>query len=229
MPQINIAIDGFSSTGKSTLAKQLAALLGYRYIDSGAMYRAVAYFALEEGLLTDDDLDVPGLISRLEDIRMEFVHNPSLGRSEIHLNGENIESEIRGMRVSSVVSRISAVPEVRRHLVALQKAMGNRKGLVMDGRDIGTVVFPDAGLKVFMTADPGIRAHRRHSELVAKGMDVDLEEVAENLEQRDREDMNRSEGPLRQAPDAVVVDNSHLTPEEQLELVLKMARERITG
>lgn len=226
---INIAIDGFSSTGKSTLAKQLAAKLGYRYIDSGAMYRAVAYFALEHGWLGEQGLDEAQLLAHLDEVVVNFVHNPATNRSEVVLNGENIEEEIRGMRVSEVVSKVSAVVPVRQKMVKLQQAMGQEKAVVMDGRDIGTVVFPQAELKIFMTADPMVRAKRRYDELIAKGQSVTLEEVASNLQKRDAEDMARSEGPLRQAEDAIVVDNSSLSPEGQLELILDLAREKLKG
>lgn len=224
---INIAIDGFSSTGKSTLAKQLAAKLGYRYIDSGAMYRAVAYFALEHGWLGDEGFQEDQLLQHLDEVVVNFVHNPATNRSEVVLNGKNIEEEIRGMRVSQVVSKVSAVVPVRQKMVKLQQAMGREKAVVMDGRDIGTVVFPNAELKIFMTADPAVRAKRRYDELIAKGQSVSYEEVAANLSKRDAEDMARSEGPLRQAEDAIVVDNSHLSPTEQLELILGLAQQKV--
>ncbi|NPA43698.1 MAG: (d)CMP kinase [Chlorobi bacterium] len=225
MKKINIAIDGHSSTGKGTLAKALARELGYVYIDTGAMYRAVTLYALRRGWITDSGVDRDALLRHLDDIRIEFRHNPATGRSETILNGENVEEAIRDMRVSAHVSRIAAIPEVRRKLVSLQQAIAARKGVVMDGRDIGTVVMPDAELKIFMTARPDIRARRRYNELIAKGRPADYEEVYRNLVERDRLDSTREASPLVQAPDARLLDNSDLTPEQQLEVALKWVKE----
>ncbi len=224
---INIAIDGYSSCGKSTLAKALASELGYVYIDSGAMYRAVTLFALRNKLITDDNSSTDALVMALDEIHIAFEHNPATGQSETLLNGENVEQEIRQMLVSNHVSKVSAVKEVREKLVALQQALGVAKGLVMDGRDIGTVVFPDAELKLFMTADPTIRAKRRFDELTAKGTALNMEEVVANIAKRDQIDTTREESPLRQAADAVVIDNSDLTQEAQLAKAHDLVRERI--
>ncbi|MFN3875049.1 MAG: (d)CMP kinase [Flavobacteriales bacterium] len=220
MRPITIAIDGFSSCGKSTLAKQLAERLGYAYIDSGAMYRAVALFGREHGLIADDRVDRVGLIQALGGIDIRFQHDGATGRSATFLNGRNVEQQIRGMAVSRDVTLVSPIPEVRSKLVGLQQAMGRGGGVVMDGRDIGTVVFPHAEVKLFMTARPDVRAQRRFAELRAKGQDVTLEEVAANIRRRDQDDTTRAADPLRKADDAVVIDNSDLSPEEQLALAL---------
>lgn len=220
MRRITIAIDGFSSCGKSTLAKQLAHHLAYTYIDSGAMYRAVALFAMESGLMKDSFLDLQGLLHALDKVRIGFQHDDATGRSATFLNGRNVESMIRGMEVSQRVTLVSPVPEVRAKLVDLQRAMGRAGGVVMDGRDIGTVVFPNAEVKFFMTASPEIRAQRRYQELVGKGMQVDMAAVRENIIQRDADDTRRKTSPLTQAPDAIVIDNSELTTEEQFDLAL---------
>jgi len=226
---ITIAIDGYSSCGKSTIAKALAAKLGYAYVDSGAMYRAVALFALRNGWADTDQVNKDRLISALNDIDVGFRANANTGKADTYLNGENVEEEIRSMRVSSVVSHVSVIKEVRAKLRTMQQQMGRKGAVVMDGRDIGTAVFPDAELKIFMTADPKIRAQRRFDELRAQGRDVTLESVFTNLAERDHEDTHRTEDPLRQAEDALVLDNSHLTPSEQLEVVLQWARERMEG
>ncbi|MCO6481510.1 MAG: (d)CMP kinase [Flavobacteriales bacterium] len=220
MRRITIAIDGFSSCGKSTLAKQLAHHLGYTYIDSGAMYRAVALFAMESGLVKDHYMDLQGLVEALDGIRIGFQHDDSTGRSATFLNGRNVEGPIRGMEVSRHVTLVSPVPEVRAKLVELQRALGSEGGVVMDGRDIGTVVFPHAEVKFFMTASPEIRAQRRYQELVAKGVQVDIAAVRENIARRDEDDTRRKASPLVQAPDAIVIDNSDLTEEEQFQLAL---------
>lgn len=220
MRRVTIAIDGFSSCGKSTLAKQLAHHLGYTYIDSGAMYRAVALFAMENGLVKDNFLDLHGLLAVLDGISIDFRHDDATGRSATYLNGRNIEGQIRGMEVSRHVTLVSPVPEVRAKLVDLQRSLGRDGGVVMDGRDIGTVVFPDAEVKFFMTADPEVRARRRYLELTAKGMKVDMAAVRENIAQRDEDDTKRKASPLIQAPDAIVIDNSELTEEEQFDLAL---------
>lgn len=226
---ITIAIDGYSSCGKSTIAKALAAKLGYAYVDSGAMYRAVALFALRNGWADTEQVHSDRLISALNGIDVGFRANANTGKADTYLNGENVEEEIRSMRVSSVVSYVSVIKEVRAKLRTMQQQMGRKGAVVMDGRDIGTAVFPDAELKIFMTADPRIRAQRRFDELHAQGRDVTLESVFTNLAERDHEDTHRTEDPLRQAEDALVLDNSHLTPSEQLEVVLQWARERMEG
>lgn len=220
MQPIVIAIDGYSSCGKSTLAKQLASHLNYVYIDTGAMYRAVSFYALENGLIKDNYILRDELIKELPDVHISFKYNPHNNRSETYLNGKNVEHEIRGMEVSRFVSFISLIKEVRRKLVALQRDMGKTRGVVMDGRDIGTAVFPDAELKIFMTADKDVRVKRRYDELKAKGVQITLEEVSENLATRDYEDTHREENPLRQAADARVIDNTDLTPQEQFQLVV---------
>ncbi|MBL7964627.1 MAG: (d)CMP kinase [Flavobacteriales bacterium] len=215
MNRITIAIDGFSSCGKSTLAKQLAGHLGYTYIDSGAMYRAVALYVIENGLVHDGKLDRDGLLAVLDDLDIRFEHDPMTNKSVTTLNGRNVEKEIRGMEVSRYVTLVSPVPEVRAKLVRLQQAFGRDKGVVMDGRDIGTVVFPDAEVKLYMTARPDIRAKRRYHELKLKGVEVDYASVLENIERRDEDDTTRAADPLIKAPDAVEIDNSDITAEEQ--------------
>ncbi len=217
-----IAVDGYSSTGKSTFAKAIAAQLGYIYVDTGAMYRAVALYALRHGFI-DKDGNLAGqqIAAHLPEITITFRYSAETGRSETYLNGENVEREIRDIAVSRCVSRVSAIPAVRTHLVHLQQAMGKDKGIVMDGRDIGTVVFPQAEFKIFMTADPQIRAERRYKEMRDKGNNISFEEILANVKQRDYEDENRSVAPLRQAPDALLLDNSHLTPAAQMEWFLE--------
>ncbi|CAN5914765.1 (d)CMP kinase [soil metagenome] len=227
MNPITIAIDGYSSCGKSTIAKALAAQLGYSYVDTGAMYRAVTLFCMEHGLIKDGAFDEHEVVLALEEIHLTFMFNANTKSSETFLNGKNIEKEIRTMRVSSVVSPISKIHDVRVHLVALQREMGKNKGVVMDGRDVGTNVFPDAELKIFMTADPDVRTHRRYDELAAKGMKISFEEVRENLLSRDYEDTHRKENPLLKAHDAIVLDNTDMTREEQLEFVRKLVEEKI--
>lgn len=223
MDKISIAIDGHSSTGKSTLARQLAKSLGYVYIDSGAMYRAVTLFALRNGF-AKDGLDQAALLSRLDELELGFQLNEESGRSEIQLNGENVEKEIRTIEVSRHVSEVAAIPEVRKKLVRLQREMGSDKGVVMDGRDIGTVVLPDAELKLFMTASPEIRASRRYKELLDRGEDVSYEEVLGNVRHRDHLDSSREVSPLKQAADAIRFDNSDMGLSEQFERVLSLAR-----
>lgn len=215
MNRITIAIDGFSSCGKSTLAKQLAGHLGYTYIDSGAMYRAVALYVVENGLVHDGKLDRDGLMNVLDSLEIRFQHDPMTGRSETWLNGRNVESRIRGMEVSRYVTLVSPVPEVRAKLVKLQQAFGLQKGVVMDGRDIGTVVFPDAEVKLYMTALPDVRAKRRYHELKNKGVEVDYASVLENIERRDNDDTKRAADPLIKAPNAIEIDNSYITAEQQ--------------
>lgn len=223
--KITIAIDGFSSTGKSTLAKQLAKHLGYVYVDTGAMYRAVTFFAMQNGYITADYFDKETLINSLPSIRLHFEFNAELGFAEMFLNDVNVETEIRTIEVSNFVSQVAEVSEVRAKLVEQQQAMGKGKGIVMDGRDIGTVVFPKAELKVFMTASAQTRAQRRFDELQAKGQNVSFEEVLKNVEGRDYIDTHRDDSPLRKADDAVEIDNSYLTREEQFAAVLEMVNE----
>ncbi len=225
MKKITIAIDGYSSTGKSTLAKQLAKHLGYVYVDTGAMYRAVTYFAMEHGYINAESFDKESLIQALPSVKLEFHFNPELGFAEMYLNGVNVESEIRTIEVSQFVSKIAEVSEVRSKLVEQQQQMGQGKGIVMDGRDIGTVVFPDAELKIFMTASPETRAQRRYDELQAKGQNVPFLEVLKNVQERDYIDSHREDSPLRKADDAIEIDNSHLNREEQFDAVLDLVDE----
>ena len=215
--QTIIAIDGYSSCGKSTFARLIARDLNYVYIDSGAMYRAVALYCLEKGILSENQVDLPRLQQSLPEINIRFSINEANGMQETWLNGVNIEEKIRGIEVSSVVSSISQIGDVRTKMVSMQRKIGEHGRVVMDGRDIGTVVFPNALLKIFMTADPIVRAKRRYDELTQKGMSVQLEEIAENLRMRDREDENRPVSPLRKANDALVLDNSYMTIAEQME------------
>ncbi|WP_369753892.1 (d)CMP kinase [Flavobacterium sp. WC2409] len=225
MKKITIAIDGFSSTGKSTLAKQLANHLGYVYVDTGAMYRAVAFFAMQNGYIGASFFDKETLINSLPFIRLEFKFNPDLGFGEMYLNDTNVETQIRTIEVSNFVSKVAEISEVRAKLVEQQKEMGENKGIVMDGRDIGTVVFPDAELKIFMTASATTRAERRFAELKQKGDNVTYEEVLKNVEERDYIDTHREDSPLVMAEDAIEIDNSHLTREEQFEVVLSLVSE----
>lgn len=214
--KIIIAVDGFSSCGKSTFAKAIAARLGYIFIDTGAMYRAVTLYAQEHGAIRSGIIDEEAVTRLLDEIAITFRFNPERGASDIYVNGDRVEGKIRTIEVSNCVSGVSAIPAVRRKLVAMQQAMGRQRGVVMDGRDIGTVVFPDAELKLFMTADPAVRAQRRYDELRAKGDEVSLEEIERNVRERDKADMSRAISPLRQAADAVVLDNSHMTVDEQM-------------
>ena len=214
--KIVIAVDGFSSCGKSTFAKAIAARLGYIFIDTGAMYRAVTLYALDHGAIRSGMVDEEAVAALLKDIEITFRFNPERGASDIYVNGDLAEGRIRTIEVSNCVSAVSSIREVREKLVAMQQRMGRDRGVVMDGRDIGTVVFPDAEMKIFMTADPKVRAERRYAELRAKGDEVSMEEVLENVVSRDRADMNRAISPLRQAPDAVVLDNSRMSVDEQM-------------
>ena len=225
MKKITIAIDGHSSTGKSTLAKQLAKYLGYVYVDTGAMYRAVTYFAKQNNLISTIHFDIEKLKNELNNINLKFIFNADLGFGEIYLNDVNVENEIRKIEVSNLVSKIAEVSEVRSKLVEQQKEFGKDKAVVMDGRDIGTVVFPDAELKLFMTASAQIRAERRFQELKAKGDEVTFEEVYKNVVERDEIDSNRKDSPLLIASDAIEIDNSHLNREEQFEKVIKLVNE----
>lgn len=225
MERIIIAIDGYSSCGKSTLAKALAARLGYAYIDSGAMYRAVTLYFQHHHIPLDDEI---AIAEALENIHIEFQYNPVLQQNETWLNGESVESAIRSLEVSNAVSPVSAIKIVRQAMVALQRKAGLNKGIVMDGRDIGTNVFPEAELKIFMTADPEVRAVRRYEELKAKGENHSLEAIRQNLSERDRIDTSRIENPLRQAEDALVLDNSALNPEQQLQWAIQLVKDSRT-
>ncbi len=225
--KIVIAIDGYSSCGKSTVAKEIAKQLNYIFIDSGAMYRAVTLLFLRIGILNGKDLNMSALPEILRFIHITFAFNPATSHNDIWLNGENVEQEIRQLSVARNVSQVAAVAEVRRFLVAQQQEMGQSKGIVMDGRDIGTVVFPNAELKIFMTADARIRAKRRYDEMLARKEQVDFEEILANITERDRFDETREESPLRKASDAIVLDNSHMTRDEQFEWILEKVKERI--
>ncbi|WP_396171513.1 (d)CMP kinase [Flavobacterium sp.] len=220
--KITIAIDGYSSTGKSTLAKELANHLGYVYVDTGAMYRAVAFFAMQKGYIGQDFFDTASLIKSLPSVKLSFKFNPDLGFAEMYLNDLNIEKEIRTIEVSNFVSKVAEISEVRSKLVEMQQEMGKNKGIVMDGRDIGTVVFPDADLKIFMTASPTTRAERRFKELQKKGDKVTFDEVLKNVQERDYIDTHREDSPLVMAKDAIEFDNSNISKQEQFEKVLKL-------
>lgn len=222
--KIIIAIDGFSSCGKSTLAKALAKALAYVFIDTGAMYRAVALYFMRHDIPFDN---IAVIEKAIQSIKLHFVYNEATGKSDMYLNGENVEAAIRELKVSQKVSEVAAIPAVRDFAVAQQQAMGMEKGIVMDGRDIGTVVFPTAELKLFVTADPQIRAKRRFIELQATQPSITMEEVAENLAHRDLIDSTREYSPLKQAEDALVLDNTHLNQEEQFNIALNWAKERI--
>jgi cytidylate kinase len=217
--KLTIAIDGYSSCGKSTFAKAVAKELSYLYIDSGAMYRAVTLFCLRMNYIGQDGLNRAGIISDLDNIHIDFVFNPDLGEYETYLNSENVEKEIRSMEVSSYVSRISQIPEVRAAMVRLQRQLGVFKGIVMDGRDIGTVVFPDADIKIFMNASVDIRAKRRFDELKGKGITADFEDIKSNIIARDIADENRDISPLRRADDAIILDNSRMTVQQQMDWI----------
>lgn len=227
MKKITIAIDGHSSTGKSTLAKQLAKALNYIYVDTGAMYRAVTLYAIQQNFISETYFYTDKLIENLDQIYLSFKFNDDLGFAEIYLNDEKVEDQIRTIEVSKLVSKIATVSEIRTKLVQQQKKYGIDKGVVMDGRDIGTVVFPDAELKIFMTASPEIRAQRRFLEMQQKKMDTPFDEVLKNVVERDKMDSTRTDSPLIIAKDAVVIDNSNLSKEEQFDMILKLANERI--
>nr|WP_315006053.1 (d)CMP kinase [uncultured Capnocytophaga sp.] len=230
MKKIIIAIDGYSSTGKSTIAKRVANTLQYVYIDTGAMYRAVTFLALKRGFISEGKqtltIDKDSLLIALKQSIIRFEHNSELGVSEIYLNGQNIEKEIRGLSVASYVSEVAKIPEVRAYLVALQREMGREKGVVMDGRDIGTVVFPEAELKIFMTASEEIRAQRRFLELQQKGEVTTYEEVLQNIQKRDYEDTHRKESPLQKALEAIEIDNSSTTIEEVVQKIVSLVRDK---
>ena len=228
MNKIIVAIDGYSSCGKSTLAKQIAREKGYIYIDTGAMYRSIALYALQNKIISNAHFDKQALIDSLSKIQVSFSYNSESNASETYLDGKNIEKEIRGIEVSNQVSKVAQVKEVRAKLVDIQRELGKSKGLVMDGRDIGSVVFPDAELKIFMTADHKIRAQRRFDELQAKGDVITFNEVLENITNRDNDDTSRSENPLVKAEGAIVIDNSEITPKEQLKIALEYVNDKLT-
>jgi len=225
--KITIAIDGFSSTGKSTIAKQLANYLGYIYVDTGAMYRAVTLFAMQHDFVGLNFIHQHKLINELKNIKITFVYNKNLGFAEVYLNDVNIEKKIRSLEVSNLVSKVSAISKVREKLVLEQQEMGLNKGIVLDGRDIGTVVFPNAELKIFMTASTETRAKRRYDELIEKGDNVSYEEIYKNVVDRDQMDTTRKDSPLVKADDAIEIDNSNLSKEEQFDLILKFVREKL--
>lgn len=229
MKKINIAIDGYSSTGKSTIAKELASNLGYIYVDTGAMYRAVTLYAMQNDLISDNKFEKKSLINNLDKIYLTFKFNADLGFAEMFLNEVNVEKEIRSIAVSNLVSTIAAVPEVRTKLVEQQQEMGKQIGVVMDGRDIGTVVFPKAELKIFMTASSDIRAKRRYDELLLKGDKVSYDIVKQNIEHRDLIDTTRADSPLVQAKDALLFDNSNLTKEEQFIKLLNLVKAKLSS
>lgn len=219
--KIVIAIDGFSSCGKSTFAKEIAARLGYIFIDTGAMYRAVTLYGIENGAVVAGVLNREKLVGMLDRVEIAFRFNAERGASDIYVNGDYAEGKIRTIEVSNLVSEVSSIGEVREKLVAMQQKMGQSRGVVMDGRDIGTVVFPDAELKIFMTADPKVRAQRRYDELTTKGERVSMEEIEDNIRNRDLADQTRAISPLRKADDALVLDNSHMSVAEQMEWVME--------
>lgn len=228
MKKITIAVDGYSSCGKSTMAKDLAREIGYVYIDTGAMYRSVTLYALQNGLITSEGINTALLKEKMADIKITFALDQATGRPLAHLNGVCVEQEIRGMEVASYVSPIATLDFVREAMVQQQRLMGKEKGVILDGRDIGTVVFPDAELKIFVTASAEIRAKRRYDELTAKGMACDLNDILKNVQERDRIDTTREISPLRQAEDAIVLDNSHMTIVEQKEWLMEQFK-RVTN
>ena len=227
MKKITIAIDGFSSCGKSTMAKDLAKRIGYVYVDSGAMYRAVTLYAMEHGCFNGEQLDEEKLRSMMKDIHISFQFNPETGKPDTYLNNIKVENRIRSMEVSERVSIVAALDFVRSEMVAQQQVFGKEKGVVMDGRDIGTTVFPDAELKIFLTASPEIRAQRRYDELKAKGQDASLEEILDNVKERDYIDQHREVSPLVQAEDAILLDNSFMTIDQQNEWLMTKYQEAI--
>jgi cytidylate kinase len=224
-----IAIDGYSSCGKSTFAKAIAMELNYLYIDSGAMYRAVTLFCIRRNFIRNDGLNVAGILAELGSTHIDFVFNPDLNSYETYLNSENVENEIRNMEVTSYVSRVSQIPEVRARMVHLQRQIGIFKGIVMDGRDIGTVVFPDADIKIFMTASVDIRAKRRYDELITRGIIADFEAVKNGIIARDITDENRDISPLRRADDAIVLDNSRMSVQQQMAWIMGIIEKKRNG
>jgi len=229
LKRITIAIDGYSSTGKSTVAKQLADYLDYVYVDSGAMYRAITLFALQKKFISESHFNKIALINSLEDISIEFRNDDTISVVEMYLNDKNVEREIRTFQVSEYVSQVAALSEVRKKLVTIQHQMGKNKAIVMDGRDIGTVVFPEAELKIFMSAKPEERASRRYKELIEKGDDITYEEIYKNVQERDLMDTTRKDSPLIKAVDAIEIDNSELNLEDQFHIILQLAKDRIVG
>jgi len=225
MKKIIVAIDGYSSCGKSTMAKKLALEAGYIYVDTGAMYRAVSLFCIRHGWMTAEHMDYDNIAKHISELQLEFKLNHA-GDAEMYMSGDNVEQEIRTLEISNGASRVSTLGAVRRELVRQQQLMGIEKGIVMDGRDIGTVVFPEAELKIFLTASAEVRAMRRYQELSAKGEKVDYNDVLANVLERDERDENRAESPLRKAQDAVIIDNSAMTPEEQQDVLRNLFRER---
>ena len=225
--RITVAIDGYSSTGKSTIAKQLASKLGYVYVDSGAMYRAMTLFSMQKGYISSSQFCVQDLIDNLDNASLKFIYNESLGYAEMYLNDVNVEKSIRSLEVSNLVSKVSAIPEVRKKLVAIQKEIGKNKAVVMDGRDIGSVVFTDAELKIFMTSSAETRARRRFDELIQKGENVSYDDVYTNVVERDRVDTSRKDSPLVKADGAIEIDNSQLSKEKQFEIILKLVEEKL--
>lgn len=227
MHQVTIAIDGFSSCGKSTLAKEIAKKLNYVYVDSGAMYRAVTLYLMNKGILKDGHFIKEQVLNALDAIEISFEFNPKEQKSETYLNGENVEKTIRTLSIAKHVSAVSAIPEVRKKLVAIQQEFGKDGGVVMDGRDIGTVVFPNADVKLFLTASKDVRAQRRYDELTQRGDKITFEAVKSNIEKRDHIDSTREVSPLRKADDAIEIDNSELTREEQLEAALTIIQQKV--
>lgn len=229
MSKITIAIDGFSSTGKSTIAKQLAKKLAYSYVDSGAMYRAVTLYAMNNNFITESDFNKELLIEDLNKINLEFKFNQLVGYGEIYLNGVNVEHEIRTLEVSKLVSKVAEISEVRKKLVEQQQLMGKNKGVIMDGRDIGTVVFPNAELKIFMNASAEKRAKRRYNELIKRGDNVSYNEILKNVEYRDHIDSTRDDSPLKKADNAIEIDNSNLTLDEQFNKIYAIVQEKLNN
>ncbi|MCB0466324.1 MAG: (d)CMP kinase [Aequorivita sp.] len=229
MQKITIAIDGYSSTGKSTVAKQLADYLGYVYVDSGAMYRAVTLYAMQNGIISKNNFDIDKLKESLSSIHLKFKKESNWNKAHIFLNGKDVENEIRNLEVSEFVSPIATIHEVRVKLVAQQQQMGLEKGVVMDGRDIGTVVFPNAELKIFMNASAQERAQRRYKELLERGDAISFEDILKNIQERDHIDTTREDSPLRKAKDAIEIDNSEMNLEDQFHVVLQLAKDRIAG
>jgi cytidylate kinase len=229
MKKITIAIDGFSSTGKSTLAKQLADWLDYIYVDTGAMYRAVTLFAMQQGFIKEAKVDQSALENVLQEITIDFKKNLSTGVTEVYLNGVNVEKQIRTLAVSGLVSPVAAISAVRAKLVSQQQKLGQNKGIVMDGRDIATVVFPEAELKIFLDATAATRAQRRYKELTANGDEVSFQDVLKNVVERDYIDSTRKDSPLIKAKDAIAIDNSHMNLEDQFHVILQLAKDRIAG